>query len=324
MYNTTLALHTNKVSNNLEKLYSEQHLVCKFLGHKGVNSLNTKAKYESIICNFFNVRDSRDITVFMVMNIDTEKVEAQLNYMLSQELSVATIRNKLSVLSSLYDWIHDFYGTYQNPVKPILKHQVGKVEHKEQESLTLSEVKGIINSCDKSITGLRNKMLLVLAVTTGMRVSELVNIKFKDVFYKEHSYISFNGKGNKPHKAKLQQVAIKAIEEYVEVRYPEGEYKSNDYLIDSHSRNNFGGQMTSTSVNKIITKIAQSVGLTGVTPHTLRRTCATLAYTAGEDTLKIRDMLGHASANTTYRYIKSTDKLVNHASNSFVDMFEVI
>lgn len=228
--------------------------------------------------------------------ITKDEIIKFLKYLDSLKLSNKTISNILSSLRTFYGYLQDEKIVRENVFKRILNP---KIEKKLPNFLTEKQMHEILDSIDQSTSlGIRNKMIIELLYATGIRLSELINIKLNDINFNEKS-IRIIGKGSKERIVLFGNHALEAINNYLDCRN-----KSNEFLV----QNNKGNKISSKGLEKIIDKIALDVSITsGVTPHTFRHTFATHLLNNGADIRSVQELLGHSSLNTTQIYTHITN-----------------
>lgn len=167
---------------------------------------------------------------------------------------------------------------------------------------------------------LRDKAILELLFSTGMRVSELVGLKKDNINFKKDEF-SIRGKGSKLRVVFLSEDAKVWLKKYLDKRKD-----INPYLFVSHDRASkkrdatFEKEipLTARSVQRIIEKYAKIAGITKkVTPHTLRHSYATDLLMNGADIRSVQAMLGHSSITTTQVYTHITDKQLREVHKKF-------
>ena len=175
-------------------------------------------------------------------------------------------------------------------------------------SLKIEEVEKLINQPEEILSGdsvfarfigLRDEAILELLYSTGIRVSELINLKSSDLNLKER-FVRVLGKGRKERLVPFGEKAKIALQKYLEVRGKcLKEEKDSPYFF----LNRRGKRFTRQGIWKLLRKYGNLSGLK-VTPHTLRHTFATHLLEGGADLRSIQEMLGHASISTTQIYTK--------------------
>ena len=194
-----------------------------------------------------------------------------------------SIARHISSLKSFYKYLYDENIIKENPANLL---SLPKKELKLPRYLTITEIEDLLKL--ESIS-LRDKLIIELFYSTGIRISELVNIKIKDINFSENS-IKVRGKGNKERIVLFGSVCKKMLMEYMH---------DKEYLF----LNNKGGKLTSSGVEYIINNISlKSTIKTNFTPHTLRHTFATHMLDNGSDLVTVQKLLGHDNLETTSIY----------------------
>lgn len=167
--------------------------------------------------------------------------------------------------------------------------------------LSQEEISSIIESPDNSVTGIRDRTIMELAYSTGMRVSELSNLKFEMINFSE-SLILVTGKGNKQRLVPFGRRAMDALEDYQDKSRPELAGDTSSPFLFLNYR---GGRLSRVSIWKMIKKYAAEAGLpSDVTPHTFRHSFATHLIEGGADLRVVQELLGHSSISTTQIYTR--------------------
>ena len=168
----------------------------------------------------------------------------------------------------------------------------------------------------ESLPGLRDKAMLELFFSTGLRVSELAKLNIEDVNLNKDEF-SIRGKGKKVRIVFLSDEAKTWIKKYLDKRQD-----LNPFLfinVDRASKNQDGG-LTPRSIERIVAKYAKNAGIMKqVTPHTLRHSYATDLLINGADIRSVQAMLGHSSITTTQVYTHITDKQLREVHKNFHD-----
>ncbi len=199
-----------------------------------------------------------------------------------------------------------------NPTELLENPQVG--EHLP-DVLNIEEIDAMIDAIDMSKNeGQRNRAIIETLYGSGLRVSELINLKISRL-YKEESFIIIDGKGSKQRLVPISQIALDEIEEYMKCRENLDIKPGYEDILFLNRR---GKQLTRVMVFYIIKELAQLAGISKhVSPHTLRHSFATHLLEGGANLRAIQEMLGHESISTTEIYMhldKSTlhNELLNH------------
>ena len=175
--------------------------------------------------------------------------------------------------------------------------------------LNSKEIKAYVAFCEsRGLSGLRDKAIFLLMLSTGIRRSECANLKLKDLDLNK-TRIVINGKGQKQRLAAPNDEIITLLKEYIEeVRY---EANENEYLFVGFTKsdepkvtkdNSDPKGLEKTSINYIFTERAKNAGIKPFKPHDLRRTFATKLLRDGADLTLVQHLLGHENFATTVLY----------------------
>lgn len=219
--------------------------------------------------------------------------------------SNSSISRMISSLRKFYQWL-----ARQNIQKlnPMIEIDPPKKEKRLPVALTVEEVNNLLAQPDiNKKLGLRDRALLETLYATGMRVSELINLKEQNI-HEELKLVKVFGKGSKERLIPISEVALDWLDRYQkQVREPlllkTG--KATDYVF----LNNRGHMLTRQAVWQIIKRYCKMAGIQkDVTPHTLRHTFATHLLENGADLRVVQEILGHADISTTQIYTNLTQK----------------
>ena len=202
----------------------------------------------------------------------------------------------LSSLRSFYGWaVIEKYVT-DNPCDLVDSPKLGRYL---PDVLSVDEVTAVIDSVDvKSSYGLRDKAILEIMYGCGLRVSEVVGMKISCLYLKE-GFVRVVGKGDKERLVPIGEMAVDAVQAYVEARPAAADAESDDILF----LNRFGRSLSRQSVFKMIQKQTLLAGIRKeVSPHTFRHSFATHLVENGADLRVVQEMLGHESITTTEIY----------------------
>lgn len=191
-----------------------------------------------------------------------------------------------------------------------------KIGRKLPEVLTVEEIDNLIAAIDLSKPeGHRNKAILETLYSCGLRVSELVNLKFGD-FYFDEGFVRVIGKGNKQRLVPISPVVEKEIKFYREgVRAHLNIQKGSENIVFLNRR---GGQLTREMIFTIVKNLAKEIRLPkSISPHTFRHSFATHLLEGGANLRAIQEMLGHESITTTEIYTHLDQSFLREAILSF-------
>ena len=203
----------------------------------------------------------------------------------------------ISALKSFFNYLL-FEGEINS--SPLNDIESPKIENKLPEVLTEDEIKRLISSVNlDSEFGQRNKTIIEVLYGTGIRVSELIELKLSNIFFKE-SILKVTGKGNKERFVPLGKIALIEIKKYLNDR---DKLKINSKFSDILFLNRYGRQLTRSMIFKVINDSSKNAEIDKkISPHTLRHSYATHLLKNGADLRTIQLILGHESITTTEIY----------------------
>lgn len=194
--------------------------------------------------------------------------------------------------------------------------EMPKIGRKLPEVLTVEEIDRLIDAIDLSKQeGHRNKAILETLYSCGLRVSELVNLKFEDLFFNE-GFIRVIGKGNKQRLVPVSASVEKEIGIYVDnIRNHLQIKPGNESYVFLNRR---GAKLTRNMIFTIIKNLAAEIGLEkNISPHTFRHSFATHLLEGGANLRAIQEMLGHESITTTEIYTHLDQSFLREAIISY-------
>ena len=192
---------------------------------------------------------------------------------------------------------------------PPQKVVLAKSEERKVEFLEAQDIISLVDSANgKNFKGLRDRLILELLFSTGLRVSELASLNVSDLNL-DRGEIPVRGKGGKVRVVFLSDSAIRTIKEYLK------------FICDSEALilNKIQGErLTVRSIERVVAKYAKAAGITkNVSPHTLRHTFATDLLINGADLRSVQSLLGHANVQTTQIYTHVTDQHLRDIHKAF-------
>lgn len=245
-----------------------------------------------------------------ILDIDDKVVKDYLKYLYSRNITKTSISRKLSSIRGLYNYLanediitNNYFSKISNP----------KREKHLPKFLKNEEIDKILSVCENN-TPLeeRDTLVLELLYATGLRVSELVNIKISDINKSDKS-IKVLGKGSKERIVLYNNHTKVALDKYLSDGYHSLNKKNNGYLI----LNNRGDRISDRYIRDIINKYVKKAGLDiKISPHTLRHTFATDMLEEGSDLMTVKELLGHESLNTTSIYTHITNEQIRKTYNN--------
>ncbi len=232
------------------------------------------------------------------LRVTSDHIRAFIKHINQENISARSQARILSSIKAFYKYlILEDYIT-ENPTDLIDSPKIG---FKLPETLSLTEIDNLINSIDlHNKHGLRNRCILETLYSCGLRVTELVDLRISNLYFKER-YLRVIGKGDKERLAPIGEKAIQSLRRYInDVRSHQVVKKgSHDFVF----LNNRGSKLSRIMIFLIIKKLAQKTGLNKkISPHTFRHSFATHLIEGGADLRAVQEMLGHESITTTEVY----------------------
>ena len=281
-------MHNHLILENfLEVLASEKGL-----------AVNTRISYKNDIFQFLAFLEKNKKKVDQVTSIDIEKFTSKF---INQGLEKSTISRKMSALSHFFIFLLEENMIKSNPINELdLPKQIKKLP----KILSVDQVEKLIkSSCeDQSINGIRLNTMIEILYATGIRVSELVEMKLSAT-YAEKNFLLVQGKGNKERLVPISENTEDKIKDYLKIR---NEFLNNDkeskWLFPSKQSSK--GHITRQRFNQLLQTLCERVNLNNIriSPHKLRHAFATHLLANGVDLRSLQQMLGHADISTTQIY----------------------
>jgi len=253
------------------------------------------------------IRDIEKLTqYFEIQGIQTNPEEIKLKqlqdflkWVNELGMSARTQARVISGIKAFYKYLLLENIIKENPTELLESPKLGR---KLPDTLNIEEIDHIISAIDRSKPeGERNKAMLETLYSSGLRVSELVNLKISNLFFKE-GFIKIIGKGDKERIVPIGSIAMKHINIYLDnVRVHVPVKKSAEDILFLNRR---GNKLTRNMVFLIIKGLAEKAGIhKKISPHTFRHSFATHLIEGGADLRAVQEMLGHESITTTEIYL---------------------
>jgi site-specific recombinase XerD len=239
-------------------------------------------------------------------------------------LSKVTLNNELRAMSTFYKWLRDDEYITKNPT---LKIEKMKEPKKQKPAFSEMDIEKIRLAC----RAYRETAIVEILLSTGCRVTELVNIKIEEI---DRDKVIVHGKGNKDRMVYLNAKAVMAIELYLAERKDDNPYlfpKGIDKML--HCGITRKGMPTwykdpklidgldhtdKSTIESIVRKIGKRAEVKEVHPHRFRRTCATMALRRGMPIEQVSKMLGHNNISTTQIYLDLNEKELEYSHRKYV------
>ena len=292
--------------NNLEELFQ------RFIENMTVEKDIAKNTIDNYTCDFkiFKLFLSAQGIPLSIDKIDKHILKQFFHYLkFKKNYATATMRRKIHTLSSFFKYLYEDDIILNNPMKSI------KAPKKPKELpifISEEDIKTILTSIDR-IGGnfiLRDKCFFLLLFLTGVRKSELINLRWKHIDFSSKTITVFKGKGNKSRLIPL----VQPLSTYLKLLQQENKSDIHDYVLYSITYN----KMSPTSASLLFRRYIKKNSLTdkGYTIHKCRHSFATNLARNGIDVIEIAEILGHEDINTSKIYIHlANEKITEKISN---------
>ncbi|MEO6109424.1 MAG: site-specific tyrosine recombinase/integron integrase [Candidatus Saccharimonadales bacterium] len=294
-------------------------LILDYIEHlevEGGRSAKTAENYRLYLERF--VEFTEDIKVENITSEVIRKYRLWLNrYKNDSDGELATITQSYHLIA-----LRGFLGYLSQRDIPTLapnKITLPKVSRKQVTFLHYDEVQRLIGVIDiASEPGLRDRSIIELLFSSGLRVSELINLNRDHVNTKRREFM-VRGKGQKDRPIFISESAASWVDRYLDARQD-----TLPPLFLSYSKNNIAStsgdyrRLTARSVQRMVSQYARLAGITKhVSPHTMRHSFATDLLMNGADIRSVQSMLGHSNISTTQVYTHVTDEHLREVYEKF-------
>ena len=260
------------------------------------NTVNSYGNDLNKVDSYFNGKD--------MLKLTTNEINKYIKSI--SFLAPATISHNISTLKSFYLYYIKIGKLTSSPAEAI---KLPKLGTHLPTYLTIDEVNNLLDIEVSDPFQARNKAILELMYATGLRISEVVSLEFKNIDF-DDCIVRVIGKGSKERIVPINDVALKYLKMYIDDYRPElVKGTINNYLF----LNNHGNVITRQGIFKMIKKYALEKGIKKeIGPHTLRHTFATHLLENGADLRIIQELLGHSDISTTQIYTHLTNETLHN------------
>ncbi|OGZ26735.1 MAG: hypothetical protein A2365_02450 [Candidatus Nealsonbacteria bacterium RIFOXYB1_FULL_40_15] len=292
------------LSGASQETYSR--LIHKFLGWLKENNLESLKPHELTQKHLWDYR------VYLSRRINPHK---------RTPLARSTQNHYLIVLRNLLKFFTDI-DVLSLPAEKI-KLPKNKSDQRIIKFLALDQIKKLLEAPDTSnVLGLRDKAILEVFFSTGLRIAELISLDKEQIKIKPGSVgleIVMIGKGNRPRPVYFSSRALKWLKQYLDTRKD----KEKALFISYNGPKRASARLSSRSIENIVKKYATAAGAPNfTTPHTLRHSFATDLLEKGVDLREIQEFLGHKNIGTTQIYAHVTSKKLRDIHKKFHSLEE--
>lgn len=260
---------------------------------KYMNENTSVSSYIEDLYKYLEYIENKNIN--SALKIKYEDILGYLKYLDDNSYMVTSVTRKIVSIKLFHKYLNDKYNVPDVSVKI----NSPKFYRKLPNILTIEEVDSLLDINLVTPFDYRNKAMLELMYSSGLRVSELVDLKLSNIDL-ENGYVRCFGKGKKERIVPIGEIALDYLKIYI------NEYRDSmlkGYYTENIFLNNHGKKMTRQGFFLIIKKIAEDKHIDkNITPHMLRHSFATHLLNNGADLRTIQEMLGHSNISTTQIY----------------------
>ena len=230
-----------------------------------------------------------------ILDVHYTQIRSWIVQLVDENLSNQSINRKISSLKSFYKYLQKIQAIEKNP---LARHQALKTPKKIQVPFSVGEVNGILSeiSEDQSFEAVRNRLMIELLYSTGMRRAELIHLTINSVNFSEQ-YVKVLGKRNKERLLPLLSSVSKTLSEYLKLRESIN-CRVNNLLVTQKGHKIYETlvyRVINSYFSRVSTKLKRS-------PHILRHSFATHLLNEGADLNSVKELLGHSSLASTQVY----------------------
>lgn len=264
-------------------------------------SQNTIEAYEYDLEKYYLFFNKRNLNI---TDIKKDDIKDYLKELKDEKMSDKSISRNISSIRTFYKFLLVEKIITKNPIELI---ELPKVKKSLPTVLSKEEVNVLLDIQVNDSYSARNKAMLELMYATGLRVSELIQLKKQDINM-DDALVKTMGKGSKERIIPIGDYALEALQIYLN-GYRDQLVKKR--VTDFVFLNNHGNQLTRQGFFKMIKKLAKEKNIkTNFSPHTLRHSFATHLLDCGADLRSIQELLGHSDISTTQIYTHISNELL--------------
>ena len=294
-----ILINIDKLNTKNKKLLSDYIIELKTIKQRDKDT--TVNSYSEDIYKYLEYMESKNIS--SALDISYNNLLDYLKYLDDNKYEVSSVARKIVSIKAFHKYLSENYKV----IDISTKINTPRFYRKLPNILTIEEVDNLLDIKLDTPFDYRNKAMLELMYSSGLRVSELINLELSDIDL-NNNYVRCFGKGSKERIVPVGEYSSKYLSIYI------NEYRDSmkkGYYTEKIFLNNHGREMTRQGFFKIIKKIAKDKDINkNITPHMLRHSFATHLLNNGADLRTIQEMLGHSSISTTQIYTNVTNDIL--------------
>ena len=265
-----------------------------FKKHLEINNYSDRTieLYLNDLKDFYNfIQEYNNLTF---KDVTRTEVLQFLYYLNDKGIKTTTRHHKFFAVKSFYKW----YRGKHPMIDPTYSVESGKIAKRIPKTLTFNQAKDLVDVYEN----LKYKMLIKMFLNTGLRVSEVCNIRLEDVDM-SNCCLNVKCKGNRTRQVNFTTKLSNELKIYC------SKFQPINYLFESYK----GKQYSRRRVHEIVSEAYKELGLKGFTVHSLRHTVATMLYENTKDIKLVKEFLGHESIESTIIYTHVNNEILKEA-----------
>jgi integrase/recombinase XerC len=278
-----------------------------YLKYEKRYSVHTITSYQNDLTAFIDFLE-KSFNIVSLAEVNHSFVRSWLASLKEKNITAKTINRKISTLKSFFKFQLKTGAIAVSPMAKVISPKVGKrlpVFVKEEDAATLLQT---LKTSSEDWTSLNTKMLVTIFYATGMRLSELINLKERQIDFIRNQ-IKVLGKGNKERVIPVSDEVLNMIRDYQQQKKRDFEKTDEEVLLVTEKGKKMYPRYAWSLVNKVL---GEASTLDKKSPHVLRHTFATHLMNSGADLNAVKELLGHSSLAATQVYTHNTiEKLKN-------------
>lgn len=278
-----------------EKLFEKINDFVVYIQKEKNYSRHTLRAYRADLDGFFDF-----LCIKKIEKVDHNAISLFIGFLLKHGLDARSVARKLSCIKSFFRYLKKTGFILKNPAVVI---KTPKTKRHLPGFLNYAQVEKALE-----ISNPRDRAIMEVLYSCGLRASELVNIKIRDIDFNRDE-IKVYGKGGKQRILPLGKPAKSSILNYLRVRHNPDKHKATGQDVPELFLNYRGGSLTTRSLQRIVRKyLIKLARAAGTNPHILRHSFATHLLESGADLRAVQELLGHASLSTVQIYTHMTTR----------------